>query len=474
MEKNKKLFAYLSGFAIMSLLAISGPLQAQARSHSGWNDRNDKSWNDSSEDNDSSESYDSEQNESYDEEENVGSDSDLQESFQDDSGDEAISTEGLDQGTEALSKAEAKALKKAEKNAAKELKKAAKKEARESKKDARHEATADHLHDADGNDIVGSQQGTTTQPTLPSATSTGTNMGNTTTTNPTTTSTGALANANTTSTAPVTSTTTTSTTPAESATSTTPGTSTNTQPTNQTTTSTAPTTTEPGAGTNVSMGKPLQQGMVTFTFDDGYASQFQNAKPILDGAGIKATFFVINGSVGQTPLYMTKEQLLELKDDGMEIGAHSQTHADLAGLTDEQLQLEVKGSKTDPETIIGAPVVSFSYPFGTYDERLIQAVKDAGYLGARITDEGYNGSDANEFALNDRHLESTVTGTQVQGWIDEALANKQWLILESHVQGADGGQYSNTPETLQSIVDYLMLKGVKTVTMQEGLQILGQ
>jgi hypothetical protein len=47
---------------------------------------------------------------------------------------------------------------------------------------------------------------------------------------------------------------------------------------------------------------PLSQGMVTLVFDDGRASQFRNARPILNAAGLKTTYAINNSSGSETPV----------------------------------------------------------------------------------------------------------------------------------------------------------------------------
>lgn len=61
------------------------------------------------------------------------------------------------------------------------------------------------------------------------------------------------------------------------------------------------------------------------TFDDGKATNYTQAKPLLDGYGYKATFFCI-GSRINTSGYMTTAQIQDLQTSGHTIGNHTWTH----------------------------------------------------------------------------------------------------------------------------------------------------
>ena len=69
----------------------------------------------------------------------------------------------------------------------------------------------------------------------------------------------------------------------------------------------------------------------------------------------------------------------------IEIGAHSVTHSPLAALPVEEQAREIRGSKTALEEMIGAPVMSFAYPFGgarDYGDDAARLVREAGFQRA--------------------------------------------------------------------------------------------
>lgn len=157
-------------------------------------------------------------------------------------------------------------------------------------------------------------------------------------------------------------------------------------------------------GLSMSEAMPYIRGektgkVVAITFDDGYLDTFEYALPILNTFGFSATCYVVSARTGQYNVWdaaelkvqkklMTDEQILAWRIAGMEIGAHSRTHPRLTKCTDEELQTELAGSKTDLEALTGSPVTQFCYPYGDYDARVANAARSAGYCAATTTRRG--------------------------------------------------------------------------------------
>ncbi len=122
------------------------------------------------------------------------------------------------------------------------------------------------------------------------------------------------------------------------------------------------------------------------TFDDGDASNHAHALPMLLEAGLKATFFVTVGRIGD-PGYLTWDQILDLQRAGMEIGSHTLTHRPPVLLSDADLRYELVESKKRLEERIDAPVLAISSPTGFFNARMSVLARDAGYAalcGGRI------------------------------------------------------------------------------------------
>lgn len=138
------------------------------------------------------------------------------------------------------------------------------------------------------------------------------------------------------------------------------------------------------------------------TFDDGYLSVYEHAYPALVERGMTATVYVVAGVLGginewdsragdKKEKMMSASQLREMAEQGFEIGSHTLTHPHLTDMSDDDLKREIVDSKHKIEDIIGKEVVSFSYPYGDYDDRVLSAAIAAGYEYAVSTKLGVVG-----------------------------------------------------------------------------------
>ena len=70
---------------------------------------------------------------------------------------------------------------------------------------------------------------------------------------------------------------------------------------------------------------------------------------------------------------------------GWEVASHSATHPDLRKIDDAALRQEVAGSRATLQKLLHVPVEFFCYPAGRLDDRVVAAVRAAGYSGATTT-----------------------------------------------------------------------------------------
>jgi Predicted xylanase/chitin deacetylase len=127
-------------------------------------------------------------------------------------------------------------------------------------------------------------------------------------------------------------------------------------------------------------------GAVVLTFDDGWADALTVAAPLLNGLGVRGTFYLCPGLFGNEDPTMspegrilTREEAVALHEAGMELGAHSMHHPDLCKIGEDELRWELETSKAEVEAITGEPCRTFAYPFGEHGAGVRAATEAAGF-----------------------------------------------------------------------------------------------
>jgi peptidoglycan/xylan/chitin deacetylase (PgdA/CDA1 family) len=130
---------------------------------------------------------------------------------------------------------------------------------------------------------------------------------------------------------------------------------------------------------------------IFITFDDGYNNNlkayaiFQKLKTSTFQP--KATIFAISDFVGR-PNRLTAADLKALADSGIfSIQSHTATHPDLTKPT-TNYEYQFKDSKEKIERMTGKPVFVLSYPFGKFNERVLEEAKK--YYQYGLTDNPLN------------------------------------------------------------------------------------
>jgi len=151
---------------------------------------------------------------------------------------------------------------------------------------------------------------------------------------------------------------------------------------------------------------------VSITFDDGYADNCREALPFLIREQVPCTYFVTTKNVltgepfphdialGKPLQPNSLEELKKLASCGIEIGAHTRTHADLGRINDTQrLHDEIVVAGTDLQRALDTPIRYFAFPYG-HPQNMSSAAcliaHDAGYEGICSAYGGFNfpGDDA--------------------------------------------------------------------------------
>lgn len=225
---------------------------------------------------------------------------------------------------------------------------------------------------------------------------------------------------------------------------------------------------------------PLNRGIVSVTFDDGWTNQHTNALPLLKKYGLPSTFYIISGELTDQPDYMSVAQIKDLQNAGAEIASHSVTHPDLTTVSQTQLVQEMSQSQATLQGSFGGSITDFAYPFGAYNANTL-AVGKQYYQSQRSVNQGFNTRDNWDITqLKIYEVDSNISQAQVQGWIQAAIAQKSWLILVYHeiaVTPTDptDALYDTQPSDLDAELGYIKTSGVTVETVHQAInEILPQ
>lgn len=178
---------------------------------------------------------------------------------------------------------------------------------------------------------------------------------------------------------------------------------------------------------------PSRSPAVGITFDDGHADNCRHAIPLLVKHRIPCTYFVavdhiLTGrpfaSDGCAP--NTVEEIRAMAASGIEIGAHTATHADLGKVRDRQtLEKEIVEATRRLEELIGRRIRYFAFPFGQYlnmTSAAFQVARDAGFEAVCSAYGGYNYPGDDAFHLQRIHADPGMIRVKNRVTIDPRMA----------------------------------------------------
>lgn len=191
---------------------------------------------------------------------------------------------------------------------------------------------------------------------------------------------------------------------------------------------------------------PFPDKSVLITFDDGYASNYELAFPVLREYNLKATVAAVvisteqaeGGGAAKQPLpHLTFDELREMQASGLiEIGSHSynghgmittnangtqgkffvsrqylseqgrrETEAEYV----ERITQDLRHSKEVLESELGRPVNYFAYPYGAVGTAAVDALVNNGFLVAITTNSGDIYKNSDPLRLNRRNVDQGIS-----------------------------------------------------------------
>ncbi|HEY5611678.1 MAG TPA: polysaccharide deacetylase family protein, partial [Thermoanaerobaculia bacterium] len=153
----------------------------------------------------------------------------------------------------------------------------------------------------------------------------------------------------------------------------------------------------------------IPEHSVVITVDDGWRCTYDKIYPELKAFGYPFTVFIYPKFIGMGSYALTREQVREMAEDGVDVQSHSLSHLFLSrrmhrswdgARYGQWLRAELKDSKKKIEKMTGKPVRFLAYPYGDFDGNVAAEAAEAGYDGALTCEFGSVTRGTNPLQLN--------------------------------------------------------------------------
>jgi peptidoglycan/xylan/chitin deacetylase (PgdA/CDA1 family) len=169
-------------------------------------------------------------------------------------------------------------------------------------------------------------------------------------------------------------------------------------------------------------GAALPTKPVLITVDDGYVDDVKQVLGVLRAHHMVATFYIITGRFHEQG-FLNPTEVRRLDAAGMDIGAHTRTHADLPLLPAAQMRNEIEGSRRDLQRVLGHFVYFFAYPYGAENPAVVAAVRRAGFSLAVTTQGGTQESSRSPLTMPRIHVGRSSTPQSILACMSAAAGS---------------------------------------------------
>lgn len=220
----------------------------------------------------------------------------------------------------------------------------------------------------------------------------------------------------------------------------------------------------------------FKEPLISVTFDDGWETTYKDAMPVLNKYGVHTTQYIISG-IEDNQNYLSWEQIKAIQKAGHEIGCHTESHADLRLLSDQNIMKELTTCKEKVKKHVGG-VRNFSSPYGSADARTLADIRKVfksqrntnGDASNGVTDADINlASDFDRFNIISMTVKRTTTFEEIQKLVDFTEQNNGWLVLTFHQADDGNSKYGIDTKSLSRQMEILNHSKARIVTVDQAL-----
>jgi peptidoglycan/xylan/chitin deacetylase (PgdA/CDA1 family) len=170
--------------------------------------------------------------------------------------------------------------------------------------------------------------------------------------------------------------------------------------------------------------------LVSVAFDDGRASAYDRAVPLMDEYGYKGTFYVNPGTIEMSE-FLAASELQELSRTGNDIAVHGYDDIDLTGISADRIDSQLVEGR-DALAQVGLMPTDLAAPMGRSDAQVEWYARKY-FQSMRGMDEGINTrQNLDPYDLKVFHVDSHTTPEALAAALTETRELHGWLILVYH------------------------------------------
>ena len=215
--------------------------------------------------------------------------------------------------------------------------------------------------------------------------------------------------------------------------------------------------------------KNIPDKLVVVTFDDAPVSHYSFVGPLLKEFGFRATFFVCEfpPNYQDSTLYMNWRQIKKLDEMGFEIGNHTQTHANVSTLSQEQFNGELDYIENKCDSLGITRPSSFAYPGYGINAKALDFLKEKGYFFARA-----GGSRVYDPLVDHPYLipswaPDEGNRTEIMSALSEAKDGKIVVLTFHGIPDLEHPWVNTPPELFKEYVAYLSEHQFKVIAVKD-------
>jgi len=217
----------------------------------------------------------------------------------------------------------------------------------------------------------------------------------------------------------------------------------------------------------------LNESIITFSFDDCPASAIQNAVPLLEAEGWRATIFVACGlceTVNHLGQHISLSDIVEIHNQGHEIADHTYSHISAHRVSTDDYIADIERNQKTLKQLGLPPSRHFAYPFGHVTPSLKRSLESRFETMRGVLTPTHATQDSN--LLKGVRVYSGQRYQEVLKQIENAKTRPIWLHLFTHDVRENPSDYGCTGEEFKTVVAAVKDSGISVMTVDKAYRTI--